>query len=155
MKKFIALFMIGAMLLSVSACKKEEPKQQENSALLEYYENDEAYFDYKTNHYKFRMPIYWKGKFMTLVSAHREDFYLQSAYDADGTGLAFSILEYEDESYKKELENYTYLCYDARFELHYVLVEPQEEICPEEYMEEYQKLRRIVGIVKSTFKAEM
>ncbi|MDY3929836.1 MAG: hypothetical protein SOZ34_10820 [Clostridia bacterium] len=159
MKRFIALLIAAATIISASACTSTDDesgvKTETNSALLEYYKNDEAYFDYKTNHYKFRIPTYWKGKFTTVVSEHREDFYLQSAYDTDETGLAFSILEYEDKRYKRELKNYTYLCYDKRFELHYILVEPEEEICPEEYKEEYEKLRKIVPIVKNTFKAEM
>ncbi len=157
MKKILTLFLTVPFILSAVSCSKtEEPaKNETNSELLQYYENTDIYFDYKTNHYKFRLPEYWKGKFTVETKKGVENFYETNSFDADGSGLIFSVYEFEDESYKKELTNYTYLCYDERFELHYVLTTPETPQYVAEFEETYNELVKAINIVKATFKAEL
>ena len=156
-KKFTAALMAAAVMLSLCACGRQEQETDKiDEDLAGYYQLD-MYYDYKTNHYKFRLPEFWKGKYNVLVSTHREDFYEVNSYERDETGLLFSILEYEDDSYKEELEgkNYEFLCYDERFELNYILLMPDEEIFPEEFAVQYNELKKGIKVVKATFKAEL
>lgn len=157
-KRIMAILIGSSIMLSLCACGKQEQQETEKTdeSIASYYQLD-MYYDYKTNHYKFRLPDFWKGKYNVVVSKHREDFYEINSYEKDESGLLFSILEYEDDSYKKELEgkDYTHLCYDERFELNYVLLMPDEETVPEEYREQYDELKKGIEVVKATFKAEL
>ena len=149
--------MVLIMSFCFTSCNKQKTDNAVNENLQKHYQSDEFYYDYKTNHYKFRLPKFWKGKYNVSVLTHREDFYEVNSFNKDETGLLFSILEYEDESYKTELDgkNYTYLCYDKRFELHYIFLLPDEEIYPEEFAQDYNALKEGVHIAKATFKAEL
>lgn len=157
-KKTLSVFLLVLMILPQTACTKANQNDNKLDERVEqYYQNDEFYYDYKTNHYKFRLPKYWKGKYIVSVTERREDFYESNSYDKDETGLLFSILEYEDKSYKKDLKgrDYIYLGYDKRFELHYIFLMPEEEKYPEEFKEQYEALKEGIHIAKRTFKAEL
>lgn len=153
MNKFFTVITTISILLTLCSCKTDTPPKSASPELLSYY-NTDIFYDYKTNHYKFRLPEYWKDKYITVVSQGREDFYEINSYNSDENGLLFSIHEYEDKSYQKELEDYTYLCYDKRYELHYVLTSPETPEYTAEYEEAYNDLIKAVPIVISTFKAE-
>lgn len=157
-KKIISAISAAILTISASSCgKKDEPyKANISRDMMNYYESD-LFAQYKTDHYKFRMPEYWEGKYVTESKLHCENFYEINSYDKDETGLLFSILEYEDDSYKKDLKgkNYTFMCYDKRFDLNYIMLFPDEIVCPEEYRELYDKLNDSVSIIKATFRAEL
>ncbi|MBQ3038784.1 MAG: hypothetical protein IJD30_06380 [Clostridia bacterium] len=154
MKKIITLILTISILLTLCSCKTDTPAKPANPDLLKHYYTD-IYHDYKTKHYKFRLPEFWKGKYVSVVSQGREDFYEADSYSTDESGLLFSIHEYEDKSYQRELDNYTYLCYDKRFDLHYVMTIPETPSYNAEYEEVYNDLAKAIPIVIATFKAEM
>ena len=154
MKKIFTILSVISILLTLCSCKTDTPREPASPELLQYYNHD-MYYDYKTNHYKFRLPEFWKNKYITVVSQGREDFYEINSYNADESGLLFSIHEYADKSYQKELKDYTYLCYDKRFELYYILTTPETPSYNAEFEEAYNDLVKAVPIVISTFKAEM
>ena len=157
-KKIILLILAATFAVLPSGCGKREPDYdpQISKERMEYYESD-LFAEYKTNHYKFRMPEYWKGKYAVESKLHREDFYEINSYNKDESGLLFSVLEYEDNSYKNDLKgkNYTYMCYDKRFDLNYIILIPDEAVYPEEFKEQYDALNNALSIIKATFKAEL
>lgn len=154
LKKVLILGVVIASLLSVCSCS-ENNKEEISESLLQHYKNDDFYFDYKTPHYKFRLPMFWENKFTVVSTKGREDFYYTNAYEQDESGLLFSIYEYKDKSYKKELKDYTYLCFDKRFNLHYCMTIPESSQCPEEFLEEFEQMKMGVPMVETTFLAEL
>ena len=152
MKKLLLLMLCALMALSMTACTKKADDQTTN-VLLEYYENDDAYYSHITDHYQFRLPNFWKGKHVIDVFKGREDFYEINSYDTDGTGLLFSVLEYEDKAYKKDLKgkNYTYLGYSELYKLHFVMLFPDEENFTQDAQEQYEDLKKGLKVAKSTF----
>lgn len=155
MKRSVIIYIISIfMIFSLSACGfggTEEKDSEYKTALMNHYKNNDFYFTYDNDHYTFRLPKFWEGKYITSVSEGREDFYQASSYEEDGSGLLFSIYEYKDESYKNELENYTYLAYDKYYKLHYVMVIPEGEEVSEENKEEYDELSGAMDIIIDTF----
>ncbi len=152
MKKLFLLMLCAAMALSMTACGEKKDDETAN-ILQQYYQNDDVYYSHLADHYEFRLPNFWKGKHIIDVFKGREDFYEVTSYDTDGTGLLFSIIEYEDESYKKDLKgkNYTYLGHSELYNLHFVLLLPDEEKYVEEATEQYADLKKGINIAKSTF----
>lgn len=157
--KFFKLTAMVLVLVSLISCGKttfdtpylEANPISENTA--KYYELD-LFYDYDSQHYKFRLPEYWKGKFFVEVNTHREDFYEINSHETDSSGLLFSIYEYEDTSYRDHFENYTYILYDKRYELHYIMVTPDEDKYVQEFETEYKNLKNTIPIILSTLKAE-
>lgn len=147
--------LIISVLMLTSCTSNQAPAEPTPSPIAEHYTHDSIYFDYTTNHYKFRLPLYWQGKFMAIVSKGREDFYEINSYDTDESGLLFSIHEYADKSFENELTNYKLLCYDKRFELYYVMTTPETPTYAAEYENEYKELEKGVHIVTATFRAEL
>lgn len=149
MKKFLAVFVLFSLMLVGCASEKEIKK---NETLLEYYETSEEYFDYKSVFFDFRLPEFWKGKYVVDVFENHEDFYEQTSFEEDGTGLLFSIYAYDDKSYKKEHDNYRYLGYHEDLGKHYIFVYPDEEKYIEGAQEVYNDLKEALSVVLYTFK---
>ncbi len=152
MKKLFTVFISIVMLTLISACGGEK-EIKKNETLLKYYETSEEYFDYDSTFFDFRLPLYWKGKYVVDVFADHEDFYEKTSYDEDGTGLVFSIYAYDDKSYKKEHKNYRYLDYHDDLEKHYILVYPDEEKYIESAQEVYNDLKEAFSVILYTFDA--
>ena len=149
MKKLLAVLVLLSLMLVGCTSEKEIKK---NETLLKYYETSEDYFDYKSTFFDFRIPQFWRGKFIADVFDNHEDFYEITSYEEDGTGLLFSIYAYDDKSYKKEHDNYRYLAYHEDLQKHYVLVYPDEEKYIESAEEVYNDLKEAISIVLYTFK---
>ncbi len=150
MKKLLTVFVSISLLIISCGCSNEK-EIKKNETLLKYYETSEEYFDYESTFFDFRLPTYWTGKFVVDVYENHEDFYEKTSFDENGTGLVFSIYAYEDKSYKKEHDNYRYLCYSEDLEKHYVLVYPDEETYIESAQEIYNNLKEAISIVLYTF----
>ena len=151
MKKIIMVFVLIPLLLA--GCTSADEKQiEKNETLLKYYQTSEEYFDYKSIFFDFRLPNYWQGNYVVDVFADHEDFYEKDSYNENGTGLVFSIYAYDDKSYKKNHENYRYLCYSEELEKHYLLVYPDEETYIESAEATYNGMKEAISVVLYTFK---
>ncbi len=148
MKKLVAVFVLFSLVLVGCASEKEIKK---NETLLKYYETSEEYFDYKSTFFDFRLPRYWNGKYIVDVYENHEDFYEETSFEEDGTGLVFSIYAYGDKSYKKMHDNYQYLGYHEDLQKYYVLVYPDEEKYIESAKDVYNDLKQGISIVLYTF----
>ena len=139
--------------LLLAGCTSADEKQiEKNETLLKYYQTSEEYFDYKSIFFDFRLPNYWQGNYVVDVFADHEDFYEKDSYNENGTGLVFSIYAYDDKSYKKNHENYRYLCYSEELEKHYLLVYPDEETYIESAEATYNGMKEAISVVLYTFK---
>ncbi len=152
MKKIVTVFISILMLLAICGCT-EEKEIKKNETLLEYYEKSEEYFDYDSTFFDFRLPLYWKGKYVIDVYSDHEDFYEKSSFDENGTGLVFSIYAYDDKSYRKDFDNYRYLDYHDDLQKHYILVYPDKEEYIESAKEVYNNLKDSISVVLYTFDA--
>ncbi len=151
MKKILSLLTAVSISLSCGSCSLK-PENKMSEAILEYYNNDDFYYSYSTSHYTFRLPEYWKSKFISEKQDNCENFYEINSYEENESGLLFSVYEYSDKSYKKELEDYVYLAYDKYYKLHYVMTIPKTPFYPESCKEEYENLFGALSIIRSTFK---
>ena len=150
MKKLLAVFVLFSLMLVGCASEKEIEK---NETLLKYYETSEEYFDYESTFFDFRLPEFWRGKYIVDVFENHEDFYEITSFDEDGTGLLFSIYAYDDKSYKKDHKNYQYLDYHEDLQKHYILVYPDEEKYIESAKEVYSDLKEAISVILYTFDA--
>lgn len=151
MKKILSLLTAISISISCSSCNINSENKVSES-ILEYYNSDDFYYSYSTSHYTFRLPEYWKSKFVTETKNNCEKFYEINSYEENESGLLFSIYEYSDKSYKKELDNYIYLAYDKYYKLHYVMTIPETPSYSETYREEYENLSGALSIIQATFK---
>ena len=155
MKKLIlALLVITSITSILYGCGSKQKDDKISSEILNHYYHDDFYYDYNSEYYKFRIPEYWKNKFTVVNTLNKESFYEINSYNENETGLLFSIYTYDDESYKNELKDYIFLCYDKRFEKYYIMTIPKEPEYVEDFSEEYQKLQESLNVVKATFEAE-
>lgn len=151
MKRLVICFVAVSLLLA--GCSAGEKKIEKNETILKYYETSEDYFDYKSKFFDFRLPRYWESKFVVDVFENHEDFYEKTSFNEDGTGLVFSIYEYDDKSYRKKHKNYRYLCSNEELGKHYVLVYPDEEKYIEDAKTTYIDMKEAISVVLYTFEA--
>lgn len=149
MKKLVAVIVLFSLMMVGCTSEKEIKK---NETLLKYYETSEDYFDYKSIFFDFRLPVFWRGKYIVDVHENHEDFYEMTSFEEDGTGLLFSIYAYDDKSYKKEHNDYRYLAYHEDLGKHYIFVYPDEEKYIESAEQVYNDLKEALSIVLYTFK---
>lgn len=103
-----------------------------------------------TEDFSFKFPESWDTPCVLVPSEHNYEIYKKEAYEADGSGLLFSIQCYEDAS-MEELNGCSVLGFCGNRA--YVLISAYEDLAEDENGEFYNACRKAAATMKKSFVA--
>lgn len=103
-----------------------------------------------TDDFSFKLPEGWSGNCVAISDGTALSLYNRALYEADGSGLLFTIASYEDSSYE-ELASYSILGFGV--DTTYVLVDNYIDTFEDTDSAEYQTCKNSVKSLKKSFVA--
>lgn len=101
-----------------------------------------------TDNFSFKVPEGWAGNCVAVHNGSSLELYNKSDYDADGSGLLFTIVPFEDSSYQ-DLTNYCVLGFCGNTT--YVLKEDYHDTYTDTSSSEYQGCKEAVKALTKNF----